>query len=199
MSSASRDALEDDAVSLSGWGATKPNEISSMFLRGTSNLKVTSDIFCKITIGDLTIEEKLVAKVFNRTSWLKKNLHNEEKSTDGLLCIKDQKPNGVTGSCQGDSGSPVVKEVTSLIPHLGLFRIRYEQVGIVSGGRCSDSTTPSVLTHVGHEKVLKFIHNTTCKCDNEGSKTYLCDGQGKCTCRAGFFGDKCNRGTPHIL
>ena len=177
LPSASTDTDEGDAVSLTGWGARVGGGLPSKVLTGTSNLKVTSDIFCKYRIGDLTFGEPLVASVFNRTSWLKKNIDNEEKSTEGLLCVKDLEPNGTTGSCPGDSGSPVVKEKK------GMIRLTYEQVGIVSGGRCNDRSTPSVLTHVGHESVLKFIYNITCNCDNEGSKTDICDGQGKCTCK----------------
>ena len=73
---------------------------------------------------------------------------------EGLICIEDQESNGLTGSCGGDSGSPVVEHA-----YVSNGGKRYEQVGIVSGGRCSDSCTPSVLTHVGHQKVLDFIYN----------------------------------------
>ena len=72
---------------------------------------------------------------------------------DGLICIKDLEPNGLVGSCGGDSGSAVVKE------KFGLSRLTFEQVGIVSGGRCSDRYTPSVLTHIGHKRVYEFISN----------------------------------------
>ena len=91
LSSDSTEALEGDAVSLSGWGVTSESKGKpSKVLRGTSNLKVTDDIFCKYTIGELTYGDTLYAKVFNCTSWLKKKADNEEKSTEGLLCVKDQ-------------------------------------------------------------------------------------------------------------
>ena len=75
---------------------------------------------------------------------------------EALICIEDQDPYGLTGSCAGDSGGPVVQ--WAFTPHGGR---KYEQVGIVSGGRCSDRDTPSVLTHIGHKKVLEFIHNVS--------------------------------------
>ena len=74
---------------------------------------------------------------------------------NGLLCVQDQTPLGLIGSCEGDSGSAVV----TLNPDSSTYT--YEQVGIVSGGKCNEGRTPSVLTNVGHEKVLEFIYKSS--------------------------------------
>ena len=71
---------------------------------------------------------------------------------DGLICVEDLTPLGLTGSCEGDSGSAVV----TLNPDSSIYT--YEQIGIVSGGRCNDERTPSVLTNIGHKSVLEFIY-----------------------------------------
>ena len=159
LSRTSTDGLKDDGVSLFGWGSTslkKEDEGKpSKFLRGTYQLRVTSVGNCKRKISRLTYEENSPnIAVFHRTSWLKTNTFDGEKSMEGLICVEDIQPNGLIGSCKGDSGSPVTKLVN--LPHGGRM---YEQIGIVSGGRCSDSSAPTVLTHIGHERVLKFILN----------------------------------------
>merc|ERR1712223_1922662 len=84
---------------------------------------------------------------------------------EGLLCIKDLKLNGLLGTCGGDSGSPVVEVASS--SH-GLSR--YEQIGIVSGGMCG-SGNPSVLTHINHPKVIKFIDEKIYKQCNTTSES----------------------------
>ena len=71
---------------------------------------------------------------------------------EGLMCIEDIEANGLLGTCGGDSGSPVVKWAS--LPHSS--DRRYEQIGIVSGGKCG-SGKPSVLTHIQHPEVRKFI------------------------------------------
>ena len=158
LSSASTEDLEGHAVSLSGWGSTTfSNENQgkpSKFLRSTNQLRVTSVTNCRNRIGFLTYAEFLYVSVFNRTTWLKNNPFNGEKSMDALICIEDQEENGLAGSCGGDSGSPVV-EREFLIDG----STRYQQIGIVSGGRCSNKETPSILTHIGHKGVYKFIFN----------------------------------------
>ena len=154
LSRASSDDLTSHAVSLSGWGATKQDGAPSNFLRSTNQLKVTPLGHCKNKIGIFTYDNPLYASVFNRKEWLKTSDDGEQLSMEGLICIEDQDSNGLTGSCEGDSGSPVVEH--AYFSHDGQ---RYEQVGIVSGGICSDSHTPSVLTHIGHERVSEFIHN----------------------------------------
>ena len=68
--------------------------------------------------------------MFNRSEWLKYNASDGGLSMEGLICVEDQTPNGLTGSCEGDSSSPVVNR--AYVSHGGR---RYEQVGIVSGGR----------------------------------------------------------------
>ena len=72
---------------------------------------------------------------------------------EGIICVADQDPNGWTGSCYGDSGSAVVQWAFG-----SDGSGKYEQVGIVSGGRCSVRGTPIVLAHIGHEDVLEFIN-----------------------------------------
>ena len=156
LSRALSDDLTGNAVSLFGWGAIKKDGTPSKFLRGTRQLIVTSVRNCLNKIGIFTYEDPLYASVFNRTSWLITKKSDGKKSMEALICIEDQDPYGLTGSCAGDSGGPVVQ--WAFTPHGGR---KYEQVGIVSGGRCSDSGTPSVLTHIGHKKVLEFIHNVS--------------------------------------
>ena len=86
--------------------------------------------------------------VFNWKSWLKTKPSDEEISMDGLICVEDLEPNGLRGSCGGDSGSAVVNWAFGCHGSR-----RFEQVGIVSGGRCSDRGTPSVLAHIGHKSI----------------------------------------------
>ena len=155
LSTESVDELRGRAVSLSGWGAVNPNEKASKFLRTTNELEVTSVSYCRNKIGIFTYDTPLQSSVFNRKEWLKIDASDGELSVEGLLCVEDTTPNGLTGSCKGDSGSPVVRR--TFLPFGGLRR--FEQVGIVSGGRCSDPDTPSVLTHIGHKRVLEFINN----------------------------------------
>ena len=154
LSRDSTDNLRGRAVSLSGWGAVSPNHPPSKFLRTTNQLDVTTVSYCKNKIGIFTYGDPVQASVFNRKEWLKIDDSDGELSMEGLICVEDQTPNGLTGSCEGDSGSPVVKR--AFVSHGGR---RYEQVGIVSGGRCSDRDTPSVLNHIGHEKVWEFIQS----------------------------------------
>ena len=153
LSSASPSDLEYRAVSLFGWGARNYEGIPSKVLLGTRQLAVTSVENCKSKIDFFTFGDPLYESVFNRTNWLKTNPSDQEISMEGIICVADQDPNGWTGSCGGDSGSAVVQRA------FGSDGSRkYEQVGIVSGGRCSYRDTPRVLAHIGHEDVLEFIN-----------------------------------------
>ena len=156
LSTESADEIRGRAVSLSGWGSVNPDKKASKFLRTTNQIEVTSVSYCKTKIDIFTYDEEnpLLASVFKRKEWLKIDAFNGELSMEGLICIEDPIPPFLTGSCGGDSGSAVVNR--AYLPDGGR---RFEQVGIVSGGRCSDPDTPSVLTHIGHKRVLEFINN----------------------------------------
>ena len=151
LSSLSTNDLTNNAVSLFGWGAKEKYGKPLPVLRGTHQMKVTSVDNCLNKIGNFTYDDDdvLLKSVFNRSSWLKTEANNTEKSMKGLICIEDNEHNGLLGTCKGDSGSPVVQRI--------LGSTRYEQIGIVSGGKCNDEDTPSVLTHIGHESVYNFI------------------------------------------
>lgn len=156
----STDYLTGKSVSLFGWGANTIEKhesgVASKLLRGTHQMRITSESNCRHKIDSPSFDYKdlLYVSVFNRNSWLKPTTSNKEKSMDGLLCAEDSEPDGLLGSCGGDSGSPVVERTF----HQG--RRRYEQIGIVSGGICNDKDTPTVLTHIGHNRVYEFISNS---------------------------------------
>ena len=148
--SSSIDNLDGAAVSLSGWGATTPNSEPSKFLIGTEQLVVISSNLCQNKTRPWVNH---YASVINRPSFLR-NGHQE--SMEGLLCVEDQRLNGLAGSCEGDSGSPLVRVIRQSSRHN-----YHEQIGVVSGGICSKSNSPSVLVYIGHEEVLGFINEIT--------------------------------------
>jgi len=150
----STNILEDDAVSLFGWGATRVGGKPSPVLR-KGNYRVMKIKDCKDKIEKFTFAESSVnvSASRNRSLWLREI--DGQKSMEGLMCIEDIEANGLLGTCGGDSGSPVVKWAS--LPHSS--DRRYEQIGIVSGGICG-SGKPSVLTHIDHPKVLTFIDET---------------------------------------
>ena len=152
LSNVPTDSLTGHSASLFGWGARDHNGIPSKVLLGTHQLKVTSIRQCRNKINFFTYDNDHYISVFGRDSWLKTNSTTRQKSMEALICVKDNEPDGLVGSCGGDSGSAVVTEA------FGFNRVlTFEQFGIVSGGRCSSRNSPSVLTHVGHQEVLSFI------------------------------------------
>ena len=63
---------------------------------------------------------------------------------------------GGTGSCDGDSGGPIVQFVTDdTDPH-------YVQLGIVQGGigRCGSRSFPGIYVRIGNDDILRFIVGT---------------------------------------
>ena len=161
LSRASTDDLTGHAVSLSGWGAKEQGGLPQKSLRGTRQLAVTSVQNCKNKTSFFTYDTYKYVTVFERLKWFKTEPPNTEPPNgeiimESLICIEDLEPNGLLGSCGGDSGSPVVQRAFD-------GSTRYYQVGIVSGGRCSDKDTPSILTHIGHKRVYEFISKTS-KC-----------------------------------
>ena len=59
------------------------------------------------------------------------------------------------GSCSGDSGGPIVR----LLQEEGLSKVRYVQIGVVSGGLggCREGELPAVYVRLEDEYVLGFI------------------------------------------
>ena len=154
LSRASADDLTGHAVSLSGWGAKEEGGLPSKFLKGTRELGVTSVQNCKNKTSFFTYETIEYISVFKRRSWFKTEPSNGEIIMESLICVEDLELDGLLGSCGGDSGSPVVQRAFD-------GSKKYLQIGIVSGGRCSDKDTPSILTHIGHENVYEFISKTS--------------------------------------
>ena len=68
-----------------------------------------------------------------------------------LLCKTFQ--SGVSGSCRGDSGSPLVRFASDLEPQ------RYIQVGVLSGGfgECGTDKFPNLYARLEDPKVFDFI------------------------------------------
>eukprot|EP00095_Tigriopus_kingsejongensis_P000444 maker-scaffold492_size156171-snap-gene-0.17 protein:Tk00444 transcript:maker-scaffold492_size156171-snap-gene-0.17-mRNA-1 annotation:"AT19278p" len=138
------DDLANDFVILSGWGYNEENQLTNQL--SVENLAVHSKAYCSELFSDANIQEfgAQPIKVLQQLP---------EGITPEVVCVGS--PIAQAGSCNGDSGSPVVRlrSDTSRAKY-------YEAVFLVSGG-INCKLQAQIYTRLTNRQILTWIQTNT--------------------------------------